>query len=108
MVDTVGTRVRNGSGLSAAANNSRRSVNSVYLKDLIVTGTDISFTSPGTISSVGNAFGNFSAQSFIEIIGSPLNSRTYEVTAAAAGSLTVVPALITSEVAGATIQVVSS
>lgn len=108
MVDVVGTRVRNGSGLSAASNNSRRSVNSVYLRDLIVTGTDISFTSPGTIASAGNAFGNFTPQMFIEIVGSPLNSRLYEITAAAAGSLTVVPALITSEVAGATIQVVSS
>lgn len=107
MTSTMGTRVRNGSGLSSGANSSRRSVNSMYQKNLGVTATDISFTAPGTISSAGNAFGRFSGMNFVKVIGSPLNSRIYEVTSAAAGSLTVVPALVSNEVAGATIQIVS-
>ena len=41
----------------------------------------------------------------VEVRGSPANSRVYKLTAASAGSLTVVPAVVTSESAGPTITV---
>jgi len=65
--------------------------------------TTISFTAPGTIADSANGFGVFNLSDDIEVRGSPLNSRLYVITAASAGSLTVVPAMIQTESAGAPI-----
>ncbi len=107
MADTIGTRVRQGISRSASLNVSRRSVNRSTQErgGLNVQGTDISFTGPDTIASAGNAFPVFTVGSDIEVIGSALNSRTYKVVTRAAGTLTVEPALIQNESAGAFIDI---
>ena len=100
----VGTRIRQLISRGASINMSRRSQLKVNETDTI-TATDISFTSPGTIASAGSGFGRLAAGGVITVLGSPLNSRDYVIETAAAGSVTVLPALITTESAGATIQV---
>jgi hypothetical protein len=102
----IGTRRRQLVARSARSNESRRMSNLYRPADgSSVIGTDISFTSPGTIASVGNAFGNIAAGQLIGVSGSSSNSRTFVVETASAGSITVSPALITTESAGASIQV---
>lgn len=103
----TGTRTRQLIARGASSNTSRRSVSRSNLTETI-TATDISFTNPSTIASAGSGFGAISVGSVIRVIGSPLNSREYLVGAAAADSLTVSPALIQDEVAGATIQIVEA
>lgn len=100
----VGTRIRQLISRGASINMSRRSQLKVNELDTI-TATDTSFTSPGTIGSAGSRFGRIGAGSVITVIGSPLNSRDYVVATASASSVTVLPALLTTESAGATIQV---
>jgi hypothetical protein len=100
----VGTRIRQLIARGASMNYSRRShlkVNERYT----ITATDISFTSPGTIASAGSGFGSLAAGGIITVVGSPLNSRDYVVETASAASITVSPAILTTESAGATIQV---
>jgi hypothetical protein len=65
----------------------------------------ISFTAPGTIADSGNGFGWARAGSRIEVRGSALNSRTFVVATASAASVTVLPAVVTSEAAGPSIIV---
>lgn len=104
----MSTRVEQTRAEGAAANNSRRGTLN-YERDpqggLTVKGTTISFTNPGTIADSGNGFGNFLVGDRVEVRGSPANSRLYVLTAVAAGSLTVTPALVTTESAGPTILV---
>lgn len=100
----VGTRIRQLISRTGSSNNSRRCQLKVNTLNTI-TATDISFTSSGTIASAGSGFGNITAGGIITVGGSPLNSRDYVVSTAAAGSLTVLPAVISTESAGATIQV---
>ncbi len=100
----VGTRIRQLISRGASINMSRRSQLKVNERDTI-TATDISFTSPGTIASAGSGFGRLAAGGVITVLGSPLNSRDYVVATASASSVTVLPALLTTESAGATIQV---
>lgn len=100
----IGTRVRQLISRGASINMSRRP----HLKTNAVntiTATDISFTSPGTIGSAGSGFGALAAGGVITVLGSPLNSRDYLVETSAADSITVSPALLTTESAGATIQI---
>jgi hypothetical protein len=102
------TRVEQTRAEGAAANLSRRTMGLVERDPqggLIVRGTTISFTNPGTIADSGNGLGSLIVGDRIEVRGSPANSRVFTLTAAAAGSLTVVPAVVTSEVAGPTIIV---
>jgi hypothetical protein len=107
MAETIGTRARQLISRSASLNDSRRNVNRLTqdLGGLNVQGTDISFTSADTIESAGSAFPSFSVGSNIEVIGSALNSRVYKIVTAAAGTLTVEPALIQNESAGALIDI---
>jgi hypothetical protein len=70
----------------------------------ILTATTISFTAGATIADSGSGF-LFVVGDAIEVRGSPLNSRRFVVTAAAAGSLTVVPAVVQTEAAGASITI---
>ena len=64
-----------------------------------VRGTTVSFTNPATIADSGNGLAVFPVGALLEVQGSPRNSREFRVTASAAGSLTVVPAVVTSEAA---------
>ena len=100
----VGTRIRQLISRGASINMSRRSQLKVNETDTIH-GTDISFTNPGTIASAGSGFGRLAAGSIITVLGSPLNSRDYVVETASAASITVSPAIVSTESAGATIQV---
>jgi hypothetical protein len=102
----IGTRKRQLICRSARSNESRRQSNMYRPADgSSIIATDISFTNPATIASVAAAFGNISVGQVVSVIGSPLNNRTYVVETASAASITVSPAVVTSEVAGATIQV---
>lgn len=99
-----GTRDNQRISKGASQNDTRRDTRQVERLSAIK-GTGISFTSSATIADSGNGFGAIGVGDLIEVRGSPLNSRRWEVTAAAAGSLTVLPALVQSEVAGAAITV---
>ena len=100
----VGTRIRQLIARGASSNMSRRNQLKVNELDTI-RGTDISFTSTGTIASAGSGFGRLSVGSIITVIGSPLNSRDYLIETASAASVTVSPAIVSTESAGATIQI---
>lgn len=100
----VGTRIRQLIARGASSNMSRRIQLKVNELDTI-RGTDISFTSPGTIASAGSGFGRLSVGSIITVIGSPLNSRDYLIETASAASITVSPTIVSTESAGATIQI---
>lgn len=107
MAESIGTRVRQLISRSASLNNSRESV-SRKTQDkggFNVQGVDISFTAPNTISSAGNAFPSFGVGSNVEIVGSTLNSRVFKIVTSAAGTLTVEPALVQSEIAGPLIDI---
>lgn len=100
----VGTRIRQLIARGASSNTSRRSQLKVNETDT-VRGTDISFTNPGTIASAGSGFGRLAVGDIITVIGSPLNSRDFYVATASAASITVLPAIVSTESAGATIQI---
>lgn len=100
----VGTRIRQLIARGASSNMSRRNQLKVNETDTI-RGTDISFTNPVTIASAGSGFGRLAAGSIITVLGSPLNSRDYVVETASASSITVSPAIVSTESAGATIQI---
>lgn len=100
----VGTRIRQLIARGASSNMSRRGQLKVNERDTI-TATDISFTSPGTIASAGSGFGKLAVGGIITVLGSPLNSRDYLIETASAASVTVSPAIVSTESAGATIQI---
>ena len=100
----VGTRIRQLICRGASNNTSRRSHLKVNERDTIQA-TDISFTSPATIASAGSGFGRFAVGGIITVLGSPLNSRDFVIETASAASITVSPALVSTESAGATIQI---
>ncbi len=107
MADTIGTRVRQ--LISAGANlNDTREQTSRPTQDvggLNEQATDISFTSSDTISSAGSGFPTFTAGTLIQVIGSPLNSRVWSVVTSSASTITVLPAQIQTESAGALIDI---
>lgn len=69
-----------------------------------ISATTISFTAPDTIADSGNGL-LFVAEDVIEVTGSPANSGTHRVLTAAAGSVTVAGSRITTEGAGARIDI---
>jgi len=100
-----GSRIRSNLALSAAGDMSRRS-QTTFSGDGgagNTTGNTISFTAPATIADSGNGLGWVRAGDLIGVRGSATNSRRWRVTTAAAGSLTVTPAVVTNELAGAVI-----
>lgn len=106
-MSSIGTRIRQLLTQGANANMSRRKTLKRNGSNTI-TATDISFTSPGTIASAGSGFGRLAVGTVITVIGSPLNSRDFVVATASAASVTVLPALLTTESAGATIQILET
>ena len=91
----------------AAGNSSRRSQGRISRDKggATVVGTGISFTGPATIADTGNGLAAFDVNARIEVRGSARNSRVFDVVTSAAGTLTVRPSLITSEVAGPSITI---
>jgi hypothetical protein len=103
----MSTRTTNGIKKSAAGNESRKRVTS-FSGDKggpNVRGTGIAFVASGTITDSGNGLAVFKVGQSIEVLGSPLNSRTFVVQTSAAGSVTVLPGVVQSEDAGATIAI---
>ena len=108
MADTIGTRRRQLPSKGANANDTReQDRRDTFDKGgFNVQGTDISFTSPATISSAGNAMPTgLIAGDLIKVTGSGVNNRIWEVATVAAGSITVIPQKITTESAGALIDI---
>ena len=104
----MSTRESQRSTASAAANISRR-MTRLFTGDKggpNVVGTGISFTAADTIGDTGNGLALFGVGEMVQVLGSPLNSRPLQVVTSAAGSLTVLPAVVQSEVAGASIRLV--
>jgi hypothetical protein len=103
----MSTRVSNGSKRSAAGNDSRRGQTS-FNADRgggVRVGTGIAFTSPGTIADSGNGLAIFRAGQAIEVSGSALNSRRFVVATSAAGTLTVLPAVVQTASAGPSVTI---
>lgn len=69
-------------------------------------GTTISFTAPNSISDSANGLGSFKSNDLVVVVGSAANSRTWTITAASAGSLTVWPTGISTEAAGQKITLI--
>jgi hypothetical protein len=92
---------------SASLNTTRRSQGRISRDQggATVVGTGISFTAPDTIADSGNGLAAMGVNAQIEVRGSPKNSRVFDVVTSAAGTLTVRPALVTSEAAGASITI---
>lgn len=103
----MSTRTTNGIKRSAAGDMSRRDVNT-FNHDrggTNITGTGIAFVSTNQITDSNNGLAVFKVGQSIEVLGAPLNSRRWVVQTSAAGSLTVTPALVRAESAGAAISI---
>lgn len=105
----MSTRVSQRIGLGASLNGSRSS-SRIETRNpgagVTVRATTISFSSSGTIADSGNGLGQFPAGARVRVTGSPKNSGLYQVSSGSAGSLSVIPAKIQNESAGAVIQLV--
>jgi hypothetical protein len=101
----MSSRVKQTVGASAAGNESRRGQSKIERDPGAgnLQATTISFTSPGTIADSGSGLGLYAVNDVIDVRGSARNSRLWTVATAGAGSITVTPALITTESAGPTI-----
>lgn len=91
----------------ASGNSSRRTQGRISRDKggATVVGTGISFTGPATIADSGNGLAAMDVNASIEVRGSARNSRVFNVVTSAAGTLTVRPALVTSESAGPSITI---
>ena len=101
----MSTRKTNGKGYSGGGNLSRRA-QTTPMQDAggpMLKATTVAFSSTDTITDSGNDLARFAAGQRIQVRGSPLNSRVWTVVTSAAGTLTVTPAIVTSETAGAAI-----
>lgn len=101
----IGTRKHQLINRSAGSSQSLKSNQSYRPVDgSVIIATDISFTAPATIASAGSGFGLINVGDNIEINGSASNNRVFMVETASAASITVSPALVTTESAGATVH----
>lgn len=107
MGDTIGTRVRQLFTRGASLNDTRtdRRRNTQDKGGLNVQATDISFTAPDTISSAGSGFPTIATGQNIRVVGSSLNDRQWKVVTSSASTITVRPAQIQNESAGALIDI---
>ena len=102
----MSTRLTNGIKRGASGNLSRRRSGSFTIdRGETLRGTGIAFSSGNTITDTGNGLAVFRLGQTIDINGSPLNSRSYVVQSSAAGTLTVTPAVLQNESAGAVISI---
>ena len=104
-MSNLGTRRKNQISRSASLNDTRAQQSRVTqdLGGLSRTATDISFTSPDTIS--GTSFPAFTAGMNIIVVGSNLNDRIFKVLTASATTITVEPSQISTESAGSLIDI---
>ena len=72
---------------------------------VLVTGTTISFAASDTINDSGNGLGAFLVGTRIRVSGGTVNSGEFLVATVAAGSVTVTPAIISTESAGGMVTV---
>lgn len=105
MTCPIGTRLSQRISLGASSNDTRRDTRNIERLD-VIKGTTISFTSTATIGDSGNGMGSIGAGNRIQVRGSESNSRVFTATAAAAGSLTAAPALVTTVAATPAITLV--
>lgn len=107
---SIGTRVRQLISRHGACNQSRRDIFPEYndLGGAFTQGTGIAFTSANTITDSNNQLAKFAVGQLIEVLGSNRNSRTFLIETSAAGTLTVSPAVVTTESAGPTIMIRST
>lgn len=103
---TIGTRIRNSFVWSAGHRLNRAFQNKFYgdVGGHNVENTDISFTNPNTIASASSGFPAYTVNGVIRVQGSASNNRDFVVTAASTSSLTVSGG-VTTELAGALVQV---
>ena len=99
MSGSIGTRDNQRLAQSAAANedgNLSRQNASELMGSVVGT---LAFTAGDTITDSGNGFVNrgVAVGDVVRIGGSPLNSRDYVVQTVAAGSITVLPAIVQDE-----------
>lgn len=106
----MSTRESQRSNASASANVSRRTSRNLTQDrgGPNVAGTGISFTATDTIADSGNALAVFGVGEMIEIRGAASNSRVFRVVTSAAGTLTVLPALVANESAGASMRILAA
>jgi hypothetical protein len=104
----IGTRARNGIALSSALNKTLPSETTLDTDKggFVIVASDVTFTSDDTISSGGGTFPtSLAAGQLIEVTGSPLNSRVYELVSNDGTDIVVNPAQIQAEDPGATIHI---
>ena len=99
-----GTRTPQTIARGGSMNDSRRDQAFNQTTDVLAA-TTISFTAGATIADSANGMARIRIGDRIRIFGSALNSRVWLVTAAAVGSLTVLPAMVQTEAAGAAIRI---
>ena len=102
----LGTRVRQTISEGADANDSRNP-DSDFSRDVggqVLEGTTISFTAPDTIADSGNGLAVFAIGDKIRISGSASNDRILRVLTVAAGTITTDNQTVTTEAAGATVE----
>lgn len=102
---TAGATVVINSDVTVTFSNMKDNSEVRIYENISVEATDISFTATNTISSAGSGFGSFAADDIVRITGSDSNDATYTVVTASATTLTVTPATIVTESAGATVKI---
>jgi hypothetical protein len=105
----MSTRTSQRRDAGAALNNTRRSQGRTSREPdggAVLIGTGISFSGASTILDSGNGMGAITVGRRIRVSGSPKNSRTWLVHGVTnAGQITVRPAQVTTESAGARITI---
>lgn len=102
----MSSRLQQTSRASGAGDDSRTAATSATAdRGTTIAGTGISFTAPGTIGDSGSGLAHLPVGSMVEVRGSTLNDRRWRVAASAAGSLSVTPARVRDEAAGAAVTI---
>lgn len=104
---TIGTRVRQGISLGASSVESRKDSQRTTRDPggATLQGTTVGFSNPSTITDSGNGLARFTPGAIINIVGSVSNNRQFTVVTSAAGTLTVTPGRVTTESAGAFVDI---
>lgn len=109
MPDTDVAGSRKDQRVHSSSANSSRNPESHYTREkqggAVLRATTISFTGANTIGDSGNSLAQFSVGMKIRVTGTTKNDRSYKVMTSAAGTLTVLPAVIQNESAGNTFEI---
>lgn len=103
---TAGTRNGNGISQSASANLTRNPNGNIERDKggIHITADTISFTAPATIGDTGSGLSIFTIGDLIQVNGSVSNDQVLRVLTVAAGELTVENQTVTTESAGALVE----